>query len=231
MFARPSSLTSHNSCCPRLFSVLSVLSELRKISSRPGIHPLIPASPAGSLPVQPHIVQDCANPEQITPSFSIYYKLPIPQLLSFDTLTNALGGAFPFHPLRRLLHTQQSPQPISFHMLIAQLADTPGGGPARQSRLTKDHAISARLAALRASALSFPHTSHESPVRCSSNYFYRGAYKEGRSIIGGRTDQPTTGGGRRAQRQFPCAAVRRRNTCDRARSTLRCLRGSLFSAR
>ncbi len=37
-------------------------------------------------------VQKCAKSEQITSSFSIGYKLPLAQTLSFDTLTNCLGG-------------------------------------------------------------------------------------------------------------------------------------------
>ena len=60
--------------------------------------------------------------------FLFITNCPFQQPLSFDTLTNAPGGVPLLPPLRRLLHTQESPQPLSSHALTSQLADTPGWG-------------------------------------------------------------------------------------------------------
>jgi hypothetical protein len=78
-------------------------------------------------------VQNGANTEQINPFFSIHYKLPIQQLLSFDTLTNAPGGVPLLLPLPRLVRTQESPQSLSSQAITSQLADTPGWGPVAQA--------------------------------------------------------------------------------------------------
>jgi hypothetical protein len=125
MLAPPSPSAFPNSCFPRLFSVLSALSVLRKTSANPPTVSLVPSSPLPSLSARAQTVQNCANREQITPSVSVHYKLPIQQPLSFDTLTNAPGVPSssilsvascirrnrrnPFPPMR-LLHNLRTPR-------------------------------------------------------------------------------------------------------------------------
>ncbi len=101
---------------------------LRKTASSPTTVSLAPGSPLPSISVRARTVQDCANREQINSSISVHYKLPIQQPLFFDTLTNAPGGVPLLPPLCRLLHTQESLQPLSSQPLTSQLADTPGWG-------------------------------------------------------------------------------------------------------
>jgi hypothetical protein len=107
MVVTPNPPASPNSRSPRLFSVHSEPSVLRKTSATPATAPLPPRDSKWCHPersegsaffrsplatARSSSAQDCANREQVNPFFSVLYKLPIQQPLSFDTLTNARGG-------------------------------------------------------------------------------------------------------------------------------------------
>jgi hypothetical protein len=123
----------------------------------------------------------------------------------------AISSKLPAFSAAAGLRAQQRPQLLFFQTLTSQFSGYPGVYPAG------DMATSVRPNSLR--FLLFPRNAS------------LGMLRNGISICGESTNKLRNGGGRRERPQYPGGEVRRNNTCGKGHSTLRCLRGFLFSAR